>query len=124
MESFIEEKEDCSCYAGQPIDNTKEDLLEALKKTFEDMVSKRAEKLIELNPEDYICGTSDCGYYHNGVGFASCGATENEYDEDQAFEDAKEEIIYELVNNEEDALCYLFENNEFTIALGKFLKGC
>ena len=32
MESFIEEKEDCACYTGQPIDNTKEDLLEALKK--------------------------------------------------------------------------------------------
>ena len=121
MESFIEEKEDCACYAGQPIDNSKEDLLEALKKAFLAMANERADKLIEKSPEDYICGTSDCGYYHNGVGFASCGATENEYDEDKAFEDAKEEIISELVNNEEDAPYYLFENNEFTIALGKFL---
>lgn len=124
MESFIEEKEDCASYAGQPIDNSKEDLLEALKEAFEDMVSNEAEKLIEFNPEDYVCGTSDCGYYHNGVGFASCGATENEYDEDKAFEDAKEGVIEALVNNDFDAVEALFENNKFTIALGKFLKGC
>lgn len=124
MESFIEEKEDCSCYAGQPIDNTKEDLLESLKEAFEEMVSEQADRLIEDNPEDYICGTSDCGYYHNGVGFASCGATENEYDEEKAFEDAKENVIEALVNNDFDAVERLFENNKFTIALGKFLKGC
>lgn len=124
MESFIEEKEDCSCYAGQPIDNSKEDLLEALKEAFEGLVSEQADRLIECNPEDYICGTSDCGYYHNGVGFASCGATENEYDEDKAFEDAKGNVIEALVNNDFDAVEKLFENNKFTIALGKFLKGC
>ena len=73
MESFIEEKEDCASYAGQPIDNSKEDLLEALKKAFLAMAYERAGKLIEKSPEDYICGTSDCGYYNNGVGFASCG---------------------------------------------------
>ena len=119
----MEEKEDCASYAGQPIDNTKEDLLEALKKAFNALVEERKEKLIEENSEDYICGTSDCGYYHNGVGFASCGATENEYDEGKALEDAKEEIIEGLVNNN-DEVYFLFENNEFTIALGKFLKGC
>lgn len=124
MESFIEEKEDCSCYAGQPIDNSKEDLLEALKEAFEEMVSERADKLIENNPEDYVCGTSDCGYYHNGVGFASCGATENEYDEDKATDDAKFEIMIELVNYEEETVYNLFRNNKFNIALGKFLKGC
>lgn len=124
MESFIEEKEDCASYAGQPIDNTKEDLLEALKKAFLAMANERADKLIEKSPEDYICGTSDCGYYHNGVGFASCGETENEYDEGKALKDAKEGVIEELVNNDFDAVEELFENNEFTIALGKFLKGC
>lgn len=124
MESFIEEKEDCASYAGQPIDNSKEDLLQALKEAFNELVDIRKDELIEKHPEDYICGTSDCGYYHNGVGFASCGATENEYDEDKAYEDAKEEMVFELVNNEGDAVYYLFENNEFTIALGKFLKGC
>lgn len=123
MESFIEEKEDCSCYAGQPIDNTKEDLLQALKKAFNELVDIRKDELIEKHPEDYICGTSDCGYYHNGVGFASCGATEKEFDEDKATDDAKEEMIAELVNNSYDAVNDLFCNNEFTIALGKFLKG-
>lgn len=124
MESFIEEKEDCACYTGQPIDNTKEDLLEALKKAFLAMANERADKLIEKSPEDYICGTSDCGYYHNGVGFDSYGATENEYDEDKALEDAKENIIHELVNCDVDTMIELFEDNKFTIALGKFLKGC
>lgn len=123
MESFIEEKEDCACYAGQPIDNAKEDLLEALKEAFEEMVSERADKLIENNPEDYVCGTSDCGYENFGCGYVKLNE-QYEYDEDQAYEDAKEEIISELVNNEEDAPYYLFENNKFTIALGKFLKGC
>lgn len=123
MNSFIEEKEDCASYAGQPIDNSKEDLLQALKEAFNELVDIRKDELIEKHPEDYICGTSDCGYYHNGVGFASCGATEKEYDENKATDDAKEEMIAELVNNSYDAVNDLFCNNEFTIALGKFLKG-
>lgn len=99
-------------------------LIEALKKAFNDMCEERAQSLILKNPEEYMCGTSDCGYFHNGVGFSSCGETENEYDKAKALEDAKEEIISDLVSNENDAVYYLFENNEFTEALGKFLKGC
>lgn len=127
MESFIEEKEDCSCYAGQPIDNSKEDLLEALKKAFNAMVSERAEKLLEDDLDRGIDGVyfqgHDCDYVDVGVAYIPV-RDDIIQDEDQAFEDAKEEIISELVNNEEDAPYYLFENNEFTIALGKFLKGC
>ena len=78
QDKMFEEIVDYSCYAGQLIDNSKEDLLEALKKAFLAMANERADKLIEKSPEDYICGTSDCGYYHYGVGFASYGATENE----------------------------------------------
>lgn len=127
MKSFIEEKEDCACYAGQPIDNTKEDLLEALKEAFNAMVEERKEKLLENDLELGIDGVyyegHDKDFVDVGVG-SVCVRDDILQDEDQAFEDAKEDIISELVNNEEDAPYYLFENNKFTIALGKFLKGC
>lgn len=127
MESFIEEKEDCASYAEQPIDNTKEDLLEALKKAFLAMAEERKENLLE---DDLGEGTEgkyfecyDTDSVDVGVG-SVCVRKETIQDENQAFENAKEEIISELVNNEENATYYLFENNEFTIALGKFLEGC
>lgn len=127
MESFIEEKEDCSCYAGQPIDNTKEDLLEALKKAFLAMAEECKERLLEDDLEEgnegkyFECYDTD--YVDVGVG-SVCVRKETIQDEDKAFEDAKENVIEALVNNDFDAVEGLFENNEFTIALGKFLKGC
>ena len=125
MESFIEEKEDCSCYAGQPIDNSKEDLLEALKKAFLAMAEERKEKLLEDDLEEGTEGKYfecyDTDSVDVGVG-SVCVRKETIQDEDKAFEDAKEEIIEGLVNND-DEVYFLFENNEFTIALGKFLKG-
>lgn len=127
MNSFIEEKEDCSCYAGQPIDNSKEDLLEALKKAFNAMVEERTENLLEDDLNNGEGGKYFIKYDFDAVdigGGHQIVRKDTIQDEDQAFEDAKEEIISELVNNEEDAPYYLFENNEFTIALGKFLKGC
>lgn len=124
LSEFTEEKNDGACFAGQPVDNTKEDLLQALKDAFEKMTKARQAKLIEENPEDYGTGKfSDCGYFNNGVGFAPCGASEEEMDEDQAFDDAQKEIIAELVNCEYDTVIELFEDNKFTIALGAFLKG-
>ena len=102
-------------------------MLEALKKAFNAMVEERKEKLLEDDLREghegkyYECYDTD--YVDVGVG-AVYVRKEPFQDEDKALEDAKEEIISELVNNEEDAPYYLFENNEFTIALGKFLKGC
>lgn len=126
MESFIEEKEDCSCYAGQPIDNSKEDLLEALKKAFLARAEEVKEKLLEDDLEEGTEGRYfecyDTDSVDVGVG-SVCVRKETIQDEDKAFEDAKEEIIEDLVNNG-DEVYFLFENNEFTIALGKFLKGC
>lgn len=127
MESFIEEKEDCSCYAGQPIDNTKEDLLEALKKAFLAMAEECKERLLEDDLEEGTEGKYfecyDTDYVDVGV-CSVCVRKEIIQDEDKAFEDAKENVIEALVNNDFDAVEGLFENNEFTIALGKFLKGC
>lgn len=126
MESFIEEKEDCASYAGQPIDSTKEDLLEALKKAFLERAEEVKEKLLEDDLENGTEGIYfecyDTDYIDVGVG-SVCVRKETIQDEDKAFEDAKEEIIEDLVNNG-DEVYFLFENNEFTIALGKFLKGC
>lgn len=127
MKSFIEEKEDCSCYAGQPIDNSKEDLLEALKKAFLAMAEECKERLLEDDLEEGTEGKYfecyDTDYVDVGVG-SVCVRKETIQDEDKAFEDAKENVIEALVNNDFDAVEGLFENNEFTIALGKFLKGC
>lgn len=107
------------------IDTTKEDLLQALKDAFTKLVQKRTDKLLEDNPEDYETGRkTDCGYFNNGVGFASYGAEEDELDEDKAYDDAKEEIMEELVNVDLETIEQLFEDNKFTIALGAFLKGC
>ena len=126
MESFIEEKEDCSCYAGQLIDNSKEDLLEALKKAFLARVEERKEKLLKDDLEEGTEGKYfecyDTDFVDVGVG-SVCVRKETIQDEDKAFDDAKEEIIEDLVNDG-DEVYFLFENNEFTIALGKFLKGC
>ena len=106
---------------------SKEDLLEALKKAFNAMVEERKEKLLEDDLQEGHEGKYFECYDEDdvdvGVGRVVV-RSEIIQDEDQAFEDAKEEVISELVNNEEDAPYYLFENNEFTIALGKFLKGC
>lgn len=125
LSEFTEEKNDGACFAGQPVDNTKEELLQALKDAFRKVVEDRQEYLLEECPEDYTTGRkTDCGYFNNGVGFAPCGAEEEEMDEDQALEDAKEGIIHELVNCDIDTIIELFDDNKFTIALGAFLKGC
>lgn len=127
LSEFTEEKNDGACFAGQPVDNTKEELLQALKDAFNKLVEARKEKLLEEDLELENEGTYfqywDTDSVDFGVGRV-CVRKEIIQDEDKAFDDAKEEIISELVNNEEDAPYYLFENNEFTIALGKFLKGC
>lgn len=66
-----------------------------LKTELNNFISAIADKLIENNPEDYEKGYVDYGYYHNGVGMA-CYGKEMEYDEDKAFEDAKEKIIEDI----------------------------
>lgn len=103
----------------------KEEMLQALKDAFKKMAEKRKDYILENNSEEYETGRKeDCGYFNNGVGFAPCGASENELDEERALEDAKQKIIEELVNADFDTIIELFENNKFTIALGAFLKGC
>lgn len=56
------------------------------------LLNKIAKKLIEKNPDKYLLGEDDYGYYNNGVGMA-CYGKEKVYDEEQAYEDAKEYLI-------------------------------
>lgn len=103
----------------------KEEMVQALKDAFNKLAEERKERFLEEFPEEYETGRKeDCGYFNNGVGFAPCGASENELDEERALEDAKQKIIEELVNADFDTIIELFEDNKFTIALGAFLKGC
>lgn len=66
-----------------------------LKKELSAYIDKVAEELINDKPEEYEIGETDCGYYNNGVGIA-CYGKEPVYDEAQAREDAKAEIIRDL----------------------------
>lgn len=60
-----------------------------------DYITKQAQYLLQYYPEKYEAGTTDYGYYHNGVGMA-CYGKEIVYDTKKAFEDAKERMLHEL----------------------------
>lgn len=122
---FITDKEDGASYAGQPTNNSDE-LLTALKKAFYKLVGERQQSLLD---EDLDHGREGTYYLYEDTDAVDVGVgqltirKETIQDEQKAWEDAKEEIITELVNNEEDAVINLWENNEFTVQLGKYLKG-
>lgn len=61
----------------------------------ENIIDDTAEHLINKNAEKYEIGTTDYGYYNNGVGMACCGK-ETVYDEEQAKKDAKNLLLQEL----------------------------
>ena len=122
---FIEEKEDAACYAGQPRNSfseiTKEFIYE-FKQAFYELVEDRKQGLLE-NDEDGVYHLGyDCDYEDVGVGKV-CVRREEIQDEDQAEEDAKDQIIEELVNGEEEATIKLLENVKFSTALNAFLRG-
>lgn len=127
LSEFTEEKNDGACFAGQPVDNTKEELLQALKDAFRKVVEDRQEKLLE---EDLELDNEGTYFQHWDTDSVDVGVgsvvvrKEVIQDEDKAFDDAKEKIIEELVNGDIDTMIELFEDNKFTIALGAFLKGC
>ena len=117
MESFIEEKEDCACYAGQPTNNAEHEFVQAFKDMFEKLVEQKKEWLLENRSSDYVCGSWHySGTYANSPEYY-------EYDEEKSFEDAKEQVIAGLVNVDEEIIFDLFDNIEFSNKLGQFLKG-
>lgn len=121
---FIEEKEDCASYAGQPL-NKEEELTKSfvyeLKQAFYDVVEDRKQALLD-NDEDGVYHLGwDSDYEDVGVGKV-CVRRDEIQDEDQAAEDAKEQIVEELVNGG-DAISEILEKVKFTTALNAFLGG-
>jgi len=103
-----------------------EEFIEQLQSAFKELANKRAQELMEADPEKYITGTTDCGYYNNGVGFAPCSDKEYEYDEDRAYEDAVEELSIDIANGSNDfetAIKLFVDNNKLTSALAQYLRG-
>lgn len=122
---FTLDKEGGASCAGQPTNNSDE-FLTALKKAVYKLIGDRQQSLLD---EDLDRGREGVYYLYEDTDTVDVGVgqltirKETIQDEQKAWKDAKEEIITELVNNEEDAVYNLWENNEFTIQLGKYLKG-
>ena len=121
---FIEEKEDCASYAGQPL-NKEEELTKSfvyeLKQAFYEVVEDRKQSLLDNDKDDVYFQGYDCDYEDVGVGKV-CVRRDKIQDEDQAEEDAKEQIVEELVNGG-DAISEILEKVKFTTALNAFLGG-
>lgn len=122
---FVEEKEDCASYAGQPL-NDKEiiekEFMAELKNAFWEVVEDRKQSLLDNDEDDVYFLGYDRDYEDVGVGKV-CVRCDKIQDEDQAFDDAKDQIIEELVNGEEEATIKLLENVKFSTALNAFLRG-
>ena len=70
-----------------------------LKNAVQEALDKAAEDEIEDNPEEYWIGKDDCGCYNNGVGFVTINE-EDIYDEEKAYETAKENIVESIRDND------------------------
>ena len=70
-----------------------------LKNAVQEALDKAAEDEIEDNPEEYWIGKDDCGCYNNGVGFVTINE-EDIYDEEKAYEAAKENIVESIRDND------------------------
>ena len=70
-----------------------------LKNAVQEALDKAAEDEIEDNPEEYWIGKDDCGCYNNGVGFVTINE-EDIYDEEKAYEVAKENIAESIRDND------------------------
>lgn len=99
-------------------------------KAFKDAVNKMADErmawLLEKDLEQGSNGKYFEGYDSDsvdvGVGYVKVREDVIQ-DEETAFDDAKKEIVHELVTNSEDASYNLFEDADFQKALRVFLTG-
>lgn len=98
------------------MDDIKIEFLEAFNKTFEKLVEDRKEWLLENKSDEYVCGSWHySGTYANSPEYY-------EYDEEQAYNDAREDVIEGLVNVDDDYIFNLFDNIEFSKELAKYLR--
>ena len=87
----------------------------------EKLTESVAGDLIEKTPENYNPKFEDYGWYNNGVGMACCGG-EYVYDEEKAYDDAKEKIAESIEHDYIEYLDVLFENKEFCTALADYIR--
>ena len=93
-----------------------------MKNIIKNKIQEIADKLIEDNPDEYRLGWASYGSYNNGVGMASYGG-EWEYDEDKAYEDAKEKFAESIENyDSEEYLLQLLENDIFRNTLANMIR--
>lgn len=95
-----------------------------LRKAIQKESTDLAKTLIERDPEKYYVGESDYGYYNNGIGMA-CYGKEKIYDDDKAYNDARDTIAEDIANESvqyEYAIKLFIENKELTTALAKWIK--
>lgn len=97
-------------------------LLTVADKILEGYINDTADDLIGKNPDEYYLETTDCGFYNNGVGFASCGGREDVYDREHARDDAIDQIKEETSNSAENLYSRFAENDEFVEALNNILE--
>lgn len=72
-----------------------------LKNAVQEALEKAAEDELERNSEEYWIGKDDCGCYNNGVGFVTINE-EDIYDEEKAYEVAKENIVESIRDNDDE----------------------
>lgn len=91
-----------------------------LKDVIKDIVYNKSQRMIEDNPDEYFKYRTDAGYYNNGAGWDLCSAPENVYDEDLAFEDAKEKILEDIDDSDFEIF---IENEDFRNELKRLIRG-
>ena len=96
-------------------------LLASLNVAFDELVDKRQTKLLENDDDNKYSLGYDSDSIDNGCGQMTV-RRELIQDEDKAYDDARDEILTELCNNETDTILELFENNDFTKYLADFLS--
>lgn len=109
-----------------PIENTTEEFLRAFNDAFKTLVDKRQEKLLEEDLE-YGRGGKYFQYWDTDSVDVGVGSVvvrkEAIQDEEMAWNDAKDEIIEEFVSGDFETIEEIFYNENFSHALGNYLKG-
>lgn len=97
-----------------------ENFKKVLKEVFEEAIEYEKERLLDKNEEDYFQGYDE-DYVDVGVG-SVCVRKEAIYDEEALEDDAKENVIDELIEQDVgfENICM---NEKFLKALAELLKG-
>ena len=96
--------------------------MKTLKEYLQDKIQEIADDLIENNPEAYCLG-KDTDYVNVGI-CNVCVRSETIYDEDAAFDDAREKFIESIEEGDSEGYIQdLLENDEFRESLVNIIRG-